>query len=633
MVVEDELIVADDIKTSLQKLGYDVVATVSSGEQSIAKAEQLKPDLVLMDIILKKEMDGIEAADIIVKRFNIPVIFLTAHSDDATLKKAKVSEPYGYILKPFDERDLLTNIEIALYKHKMETRLKMSEQWFSTTLKSIGDAIIATDNKGNVKFMNSIAEDITGWTMEQSGGKNLNQIFKIINESTLEEIENPIEVVLRKGSAVSSNSHTLLISKNGNRVPIDNSASPIKSENGDIQGVVMVFHDLTEKKKLQEKLMKKQKLESLGVLAGGIAHDFNNILTAVMGNISISMLSLNTDSVIFDNLSKAEKACKRASELSNQLITFSKGGSPLKKTINIAELLRDCVQLVLNTRDIKYTLDIKGESLKVQAQRSQLTQVISNILINSVESISTGGLIKISLDTVDLDSDSEPAVKEKFIRISIEDNGTGIDKESIGKIFDPYFTTKNSGSGLGLAIVNSVIEQHGGSIEVDSNPGGGTKFTIYLPASDQQLVTESPYSSKLMTGRGKILVMDDEPQVRELTQNVLRQVGYEVQICSDGKEVIEKYVRAANSDSKFDLVILDLIVPQGMGGIETVEKLLDFDPHVSVIAMTGYTTNNIKTEYLDYGFKGFTQKPYDIKELSELVFSLISAGQKEKQVR
>lgn len=633
MVVEDELIVADDIKTSLQKLGYDVVATVSSGEQSIAKAEQLKPDLVLMDIILKKEMDGIEAADIIVKRFNIPVIFLTAHSDDATLKKAKVSEPYGYILKPFDERDLLTNIEIALYKHKMETRLKMSEQWFSTTLKSIGDAIIATDNKGNVKFMNGIAEDITGWTMEQSGGKNLNQIFKIINESTLEEIENPIEVVLRKGSAVSSNSHTLLISKNGNRVPIDNSASPIKSENGDIQGVVMVFHDLTEKKKLQEKLMKKQKLESLGVLAGGIAHDFNNILTAVMGNISISMLSLNTDSVIFDNLSKAEKACKRASELSNQLITFSKGGSPLKKTINIAELLRDCVQLVLNTRDIKYTLDIKGESLKVQAQRSQLTQVISNILINSVESISTGGLIKISLDTVDLDSDSEPGVKEKFIRISIEDNGTGIDKESIGKIFDPYFTTKNSGSGLGLAIVNSVIEQHGGSIEVDSNPGGGTKFTIYLPASDQQLVTESPYSSKLMTGRGKILVMDDEPQVRELTQNVLRQVGYEVQICSDGKEVIEKYVRAANSDSKFDLVILDLIVPQGMGGIETVEKLLDFDPHVSVIAMTGYTTNNIKTEYLDYGFKGFTQKPYDIKELSELVFSLISAGQKEKQVR
>ena len=192
MIVEDELIVADDIKNCLQSLGYSVVATVSSGEQSIKKAQELRPDLVLMDIILKKEMDGIEAAEIIIKNFNIPVIYLTAHSDEATINKAKKTEPYGYLLKPFNERDLLTNIEIALYKHKMETKLRMSEKWFSTTLKSIGDALIATDNVGNIKFMNSIAEKITGWTLEQSSGKSLNHVFNIINEKNLEKVENPV---------------------------------------------------------------------------------------------------------------------------------------------------------------------------------------------------------------------------------------------------------------------------------------------------------------------------------------------------------------------------------------------------------------------------------------------------------
>jgi PAS domain S-box-containing protein len=213
-----------------------------------------------MDIILKKEMDGIEAAEIIIKNFNIPVIYLTAHSDEATINKAKITEPYGYLLKPFNERDLLTNIEIALYKHKMETKLRMSEKWFSTTLKSIGDAIIATDNLGNIKFMNGIAERITGWTLEQCNGKSLNHVFNIINEKTLEKIENPVEKVLRDGSLVSLENHTALICKNGNKVPIEDSAAPIKSDNGDIQGVVMVFHDLTEKKKLQEQLIKRQKL-------------------------------------------------------------------------------------------------------------------------------------------------------------------------------------------------------------------------------------------------------------------------------------------------------------------------------------------------------------------------------------
>ena len=628
MIVEDELIVADDIKNCLQSLGYSVVATVSSGEQSIKKAQELRPDLVLMDIILKKEMDGIEAAEIIIKNFNIPVIYLTAHSDEATINKAKKTEPYGYLLKPFNERDLLTNIEIALYKHKMETKLRMSEKWFSTTLKSIGDALIATDNVGNIKFMNSIAEKITGWTLEQSSGKSLNHVFNIINEKTLEKVENPVEKVLRDGSVVYLENHTALICKNGNKVPIEDSAAPIKLDNGDIQGVVMVFHDLTEKKKLQEQLMKRQKLESLGVLAGGIAHDFNNILTAVMGTISLSLSKLKDDPILYNNFLEAEKACIRASDLTNQLLTFSKGGTPTKKTILIAKVIKDCVVAALSSKKVKYNLHISDESLKVEADKSQLIQVINNIITNSIEAISTNGLIQIVLDTIDFKSEIVSSKKEKFIRITFEDNGIGISEENIKKIFDPYYTTKSSGSGLGLAIVNSIIEQHNGFIKVESQQGIGTKFNIYLPASEKDITSDNLIYPQLITGKGRILVMDDQEEVRKITQDLLSQIGYEVEISSEGRQTIDEYVKAVQTNNKFDIVILDLIIPEGLGGIDTLKELLKINPSVIALAMTGYSTDEIKSKYKEYGFKGFIAKPYDIRKFSELISNLIKAGDK-----
>jgi len=628
MIVEDELIVADDIQNCLQSLGYSVVATVSSGEQSIKKAQELRPDLVLMDIILKKEMDGIEAAEIIIKNFNIPVIYLTAHSDEATINKAKITEPYGYLLKPFNERDLLTNIEIALYKHKMETKLKMSEKWLSTTLKSIGDALIATDNLGNIKFMNGIAERITGWTFEQCNGKSLNHIFNIINEKTLQKVENPIEKVLRDGSVVSLENHTALICKNGNKVPIEDSAAPIKLDNGDIQGVVMVFHDLTEKNKLQEQLMKRQKLESLGVLAGGIAHDFNNILTAVMGNISLSLSKLKDDPILYNNYLEAEKACVRASDLTNQLLTFSKGGTPTKKTILIAKVLKDCVVAALSTKKVKYNLHISDESLKVEADESQIIQVINNIFTNSIEAISTNGLIQISLKIANLEINNTYPANRNFIKLSIGDNGVGIATENIDKIFDPYYTTKSSGSGLGLAIVNSIIEQHNGFIKVESQQGIGTKINIYFPASKKHITSDNLIHPQLITGKGRILVMDDQQEVRKITQDLLSQIGYEVEISSEGSQAIDKYVKSVQNNNKFDIVILDLIIPDGLGGIDTLKKLLKIDPSVIALAMTGYSTDEIKSKYKEYGFKGFIAKPYDIRKFSELISNLIKVGDK-----
>ncbi|MBT3258964.1 MAG: response regulator [Deltaproteobacteria bacterium] len=279
LVVEDDRIVAKDIQNSLRNLGFDVCASVPSGEEALEGAKEQKPDLVLMDIMLKGEMNGTETAGQIHSRFNIPVVYLTAYADEEILEKAKVAEPFGYIIKPFEERELNTAIEMALYKHKMERKLKESEEWLATTLNSIGDAVIATDTKSCVTFMNPVAESLTGWQQEEANGKPLQDVFNIINEETREGVENPVEKVLRKGMVVGLANHTLLIARDGTEIFIDNSGAPIRDEKEEITGVVLVFRDITERREAEralreseEKLARSRKMEAMGLLAGGVAH-------------------------------------------------------------------------------------------------------------------------------------------------------------------------------------------------------------------------------------------------------------------------------------------------------------------------------------------------------------------------
>src|ERR1700758_686889 len=230
LVVEDESIIAEDIQDGLKRLGYAVSAVVSSAEEAIQKAEETRPDLVLMDIVLKGDMDGVEAAREIRARFNIPVVYLTAYSNENTFQRAKITEPNGYILKPFEGRELRTTIEMAIYKRRMERRLKESEQWLATTLKSIGDAVIATDKNGVITFMNPVAERLTGWNQKEALGRDLTEVFNIINEQTREVVENPVIKVLREGVVVGLANHTALITKGETEVPIDDSSAPIKDE-------------------------------------------------------------------------------------------------------------------------------------------------------------------------------------------------------------------------------------------------------------------------------------------------------------------------------------------------------------------------------------------------------------------
>lgn len=254
LIVEDESIVAEDVQDILKSSGYVVLGVATSGEEAVQKAALTHPDLVLMDVVLRGKLDGVVAAEQIRSRFNIPVVYLTAYSDDKTLERSKITEPYGYILKPFEERELHTTIEMALYKHKMESRLRESERWLATTLKSIGDAVIATDNKGCMTFMNPVAEALTGWGQEEAIGKDLKDIFNIINEKTREAVEDPVTKVLREGAIIGLANHSILIAKDGIETPIDDSAAPIKDDKGNVIGVVLVFRDITERRQAEEQV-------------------------------------------------------------------------------------------------------------------------------------------------------------------------------------------------------------------------------------------------------------------------------------------------------------------------------------------------------------------------------------------
>ena len=1123
LIVEDDWIVAEDTKITLKKLGFGVSGIVTSGEESLERVEAEPPDLVLMDIKLEGEMGGIEAAARIRDRFNIPVVYVTGYADEDVLERAKVTEPFGYIVKPFDDRELNSVIEIALYKHKMETKLKESEAWLYTTLKSIGDAVITTDTKGIVTFMNPVAQSLTGWRLEEAMGRPLTDVFNIINEETRKEVENPAARVLIEGKVVNLANHTLLIAKSGTEIPIDDSGAPIVDEKGDIIGVVLVFRDVGEKrdaekalrmsdnivnasnehmsvidrnyiyqtandayltahkktradivghsvadllgqdvfeksvkgyldrclsgetveygrwfdfpgtghrymdvayypfrekggrisgvvvcsrdrtqqkrsddvlaesnerlitvldsldaivyvadmdthevlflnehtrklfdkdmtgevcwqvlqgdqsgpcdfctnkyltdtggkpsgvyvwehynpaldktyqchdqaiqwidgrtvrleiatditvrkqleealrsekdftqslidtaqtillvlntegrivrfnpfmenlcgykldevrgtdwfstflpeqnrnrikelfrtavtgnetqgnidpivakdgreiivewydktlkdddgktigllcigqditsrmqaeealreseeryrtvadfahdweywvapdgrylyvspscervtgyrsedfindpgllekivhpddhsdiadhfqgevdleklhtvdfriitrsgeerwinhvcqvvygtngaylgrrgsnrditkqKKMQEELLKAKKLESVGVLAGGIAHDFNNLMSVVVGNISLARTEMRPGSKGFKNLVEAEKASIQTTALTSRLITFSKGGRPVKEPVSIGDLVKNSVDSSLKGSDISCIFSVPEDILPAEVDEEQMKQVIHNIVTNAQEAMAEQGTINVSCGNVIVGEKDTLNLKDgKYVKISIEDQGPGIPEKDLINIFDPYFSTKEMGTqkgmGLGLAVSDSIVKQHDGVITVESKLGTGTTFSIYLPASEKEIVGATPVKKPapgISESKGeKILVMDDEAVVRDVSNALLTHLGYEVEVAVDGVEAIELYKKAIESEKPFDMVILDLTNKVGMGGAETIVNLLEIDPDVKAIVASGYSNDPLMSNFREHGFRAALPKPFNL---------------------
>jgi len=409
--------------------------------------------------------------------------------------------------------------------------------------------------------------------------------------------------------------------------------TPIKDAQRNPERLLAISRDITEQKnaeeqrvKLEDQLRQSQKLESVGTLAGGIAHDFNNLLQGVFGYISMAKIVHDQKEKSLAMLEQAEKALHLSVNLTSQLLTFSKGGSPVKKMIKLLPVIENAVKFSLSGSRVGYHINIDESLWAVNADEGQISQVIQNIVLNADQAMPLGGIIEISAQNVVAPGDSVPISLEngKYVLISIKDTGVGISEEYLLKIFDPYFTTKEKGSGLGLATSYSIVKNHGGLIEVSSKTGKGTLFTVYIPAAEDTSKDTEQTTASSTTKKGKILVMDDEQIVRDIAWELIRSLGHEVELASQGQEAIEKYRAAKESGSPFDIVIMDLTIRGGMGGKETIEHLLAFDSNIKAIVSSGYSDDAVVSEYQKYGFKARLSKPYKIEELRDLLDAVLS---------
>ena len=529
-----------------------------------------------------------------------------------------------------DGRKMICAIMRDIRKRKrIEDELAAEKERLTITLRSIGDGVISTDLHGKINSINKVAEALTGWKEEEAIGMPLTEVFHIVNEFTRNRCENPVRKVMKTGGIAGLANNTTLISKDGAEYIIADSAAPIMNRQSEIIGAVLVFRDITEKRKMEEELVKVQKLESLGVLAGGIAHDFNNFLTAIIGNLSLAKLDTAPSARTLTSLNEMEKASLHAKDLTQQLLTFSKGGEPIKKLISLPKLVMDAATFSLRGSNVRCDFSIPQDLLPAEVDEGQISQVINNLILNATHAMPDGGIIGISAANITLTANNKFSLPEgPYIQLSFTDHGVGIPQDHLLKIFDPYFTTKQKGSGLGLTVAYSIIDKHNGRLTVESELGKHTTFTIYLPASENPEIQTETEAQRLFVGKGKILVMDDEDFIRKVAVQMLNKMGYEVSVAKDGIEAIEMYRQAQLLKEPFDAVILDLTIPGGMGGKETIRKLKKLNPDVRALVSSGYSNDPIMSNFSDYGFQGVIKKPYRIQDMSDALRSVINVETK-----
>ena len=509
-------------------------------------------------------------------------------------------------------------LDITERIRKTDEILASERELLKVTLNSLGEGVVATDQQERIILMNESAANLTGYSPAEAVGKTLQKILYLIDHQT----NKPCVKILAREMP---NSLTL-VTRDLKEIPVAISNSPIKAA-GRIIGAVTVFQDISVKQKTERELLKAEKIESLGILAGGIAHDFNNILAAILSNIQLAMFKLTKNEDIKPYLLNTIETTRKASDLTKQLLTFSKGGAPVKKNTSLNELIKDTSEFVLRGSKMKAKYLIPDDLCTVNIDEGQISQVIHNLIINAKQAMPLGGIIEIKVENITIKENTrfKPG---KYLRITIKDQGIGILKEHLPKIFDPFFTTKKDGNGLGLATSYSIISQHNGYIEVESQEGAGTSFFIYLPATNVLVESVEAKKEIAVTGTGsKILIMDDEVAILNAVGEMLKCYGYQVALTTDGAETIAVYKQAKLSGEPFEVVIMDLTVPGGMGGQEASMQLHDFDPQVKVIISSGYANDPVMADYKRYGFVGVVGKPYKIEELNEVLYQVINPAQ------
>jgi two-component system cell cycle sensor histidine kinase/response regulator CckA len=745
LVADTEPVVSRDVQQALERMGYQVPGVTASGPDLLRLASELSPDLVIMDVMLEGDLDGIETADILREKHGVPVIFLTAIADEETIARARDTEPFGYLLKPYNDRELQSAVEMALSQSESRQRIEEKSDHFVSTLRSMADGVIATNLVGNITFINPLAERLTGWPAADAIGRPLQDVFQITDPESGRSA--PAFPKASKGATRAIR----LTCKDGSQISIEDNSAPLKSEDGSLDGLVIVFRkrpefestasdgpplvglvegiadpliavdvdwqityanrqaaryfdkapsemigrdiwdefpgdvhsryyneyfqaltrrerrsfeiyseekkvwfevtaypfgdglllllkDITARKGDEERHQKVEKLESLGLLARGFAHDFNNLLTVLMGNLSLAEEKLPEGIDGLEEIAAARKASIDAQSRVQQLLTFAKGGAPVRKLVDTRSIISAALSGRSKKNGVEYRGKIADNLWWAKLDANQIGRLLDNLLQNAEQALlGEDGKITVTCTNVATNADTRDAYpdalgleqEEHYIIIEIADNGQGIAPEHLNKVFEPYYSTRQeaNATGIGLTVCESIVRGHLGGIAIKSDIGKGTSVFVALPAlgePDESIVVEDDKSAgDANRGPKRILILEDEQMIRQLLHAQLSKKGYEVDEVEEGGATIALFSKALEEKRPYDLLIMDLSIPNGMGGAKAMAEIRKLDSDVLAIVSSGYSDDPVMANPKKYGFDAVLPKPYQPGELIEMVASMI----------
>ena len=515
---------------------------------------------------------------------------------------------------PFYERSQLAIIDLTAVK-VAEGHLAAERERLGVTLGAMSEGVITVNAEGIVEFMNEAAGSMTGAGRSGLVSMPIRSVLTLRHQKTGVPVEPPIKAAIDADRAIELPPQTQLVRADESASLVEGRCAPIHDSQGHAAGAVLVLRDVTERARWETELLRASKLESVGLLAGGIAHDFNNLLAIMMGNLNLAMLDEAAMAAAGKWLREAERGAQRARDLTQQLLTFAKGGEPLLSAVYLPDVVREAAEFAIHGANVRVDFDLAVNLRSADADKGQIGQVVQNLVINAVQAMSAGGVIRVSMANETIDEGHPTLPPGDYVLLVIADNGPGIRDEHLPHIFEPYFTTKEEGLGLGLATVYSIVRKHHGTVTVESRPGTGTTFSIWLPAAKASQADPDASAAPFVPLSGKILFMDDEEPIRRMAQSLLKKLGLEVQTVDTGEKAVEAYAEARASGRPFDGVMMDLTVPGGMGGTQALAEMKKIDPDVRAIVSSGYSSDPVLANFRDYGFVAVVPKPYRIPEL------------------
>jgi two-component system cell cycle sensor histidine kinase/response regulator CckA len=629
LIVDDEPRMCDSLKVLLSNEGYET-QTGYSGQEALACLAKCDIDLALLDIVMP-DMNGLQIMDHIKKQnLDTFVIVITGHASVDSAIESLRRGAYDYLKKPFEFEELLKRVKNALDQKRLKKeyeivngKLALSEKRYECLVNNSPDIIYTLGLDGSFTYVNPAWERILGHKTEEVMGKS---VAEFVCENDVDRCVQLFTRVKEEGTTATDTS-CMLIHRTGAPRLFSISAAPNLDAGGNVIGIVGIFKDITEQRRLEDELAQAQKMKAIGTLAGGIAHDFNNLLMGIQGHASLMFLDADSDHPHYEHLKGIEDIVESGAGLTKQLLGFARGGKYEVKPTSLNELMDKTAHMFGRTRkEIALHTTYQKDVWPSEVDRGQIEQVLLNLYVNAWHAMDGGGDLYLQTENVILDEKhGSPlgVVPGNYVKISVKDTGAGIDEEIKRRIFEPFFTTKEMGrgTGLGLASAYGIIQNHGGVIDVDSKAGKGTTFNIYLPASAKRIPKEEDGPTKLLRGTESVLLVDDEDMIIDVGQEILEEMGYTVFLARSGKEAVETYAKNKHS---IDMVILDMIMPD-MGGGEAYDRIKEVNPNVKVLLSSGYSIEGQASDILARGCNGFIQKPFSVKRLSHTIRQVLDS--------